>query len=65
MALSQQATNLYSQILLVWGSAPETPLKRRMIVISFVIGFMVGGAFGVILMALLNAAKYEERIEEE
>lgn len=30
--------------------------------LMFLIGFMIGGAFGLILMSLLNAAKYDERM---
>ena len=36
-----------------------------MLVIGLIIGFIVGGAFGVIIMALMNAASRESRLEED
>lgn len=36
-----------------------------MLILGLIIGFVVGGAFGVILMALMNAVSRESRPEED
>lgn len=36
-----------------------------MLVIGLIIGFIIGRAFGVIIMALMNAVSRESRLEED
>ena len=36
-----------------------------MLILGLIIGFIVGGAFGVAIMALMNAVSRESRLEED